>query len=225
MGEGLNMVSFLQKYTEALTLQIKAIQSEVENSVCNVMQGLQGLSLSTEQQKKEADRVLEATYLTPDKKTEMMVESIQKSTDDIFEQAQMTVTHSAVAGSPKAFTVNDSASDVRRMGGMFSKHMESLSTMDDSMKDLVMTMVGSLSNADVIRQRLDHIAEMLHALDLGIGNVIVDLDSRLNLEVVANFKEKLLDFSYSIYSIEQERNLFKGIFGPPPRILRAYNKN
>ena len=53
MGDGLKMASFLQKYTEAMTLQIKAIQAEVDNSVSGVMQALQGLSLSTEQQKKE----------------------------------------------------------------------------------------------------------------------------------------------------------------------------
>ncbi len=224
MGDGLKMASFLQKYTEAMTLQIKAIQAEVDNSVGGVMQALQGLSLSTEQQKKEADRVLEATYLNPDAKTAMMVDNIQKSTDDIFEQAQMAVAQEASTGSPKTVVVTDTTSDVRRMGGMFSKHMESLSTMDDSMKDLVMTMVGSLSNADVIRQRLDHIAEMLRAMDLGISNVIVDLDARLNLEVVESFKEKLLDFSYGIYSIEQERSLFKGVFGPPPSLVRAYNR-
>ncbi len=224
MGDGLKMVSFLQKYTEAMTLQIKAIQAEVDQSVGGVMQALQGLSLSTEQQKKEADRVLEATYLNPDAQTSMMVNNIQKSTDDIFEQAQMAVSQESSTDSPKAVVVTDMASDVRRMGGMFSKHMESLSTMDDSMKDLVMTMVGSLSNADVIRQRLDHIAEMMRALDLGIGNVIVDLDTRLNLEVVESFKEKLLDFSYGIYSIEQERNLFKGVFGPPPSLVRAYQR-
>jgi hypothetical protein len=224
VGDGLKMVSFLQKYTEAMTLQIKAIQAEVDQSVGGVMQALQGLSLSTEQQKKEADRVLEATYLNPDAQTSMMVNNIQKSTDDIFEQAQMAVSQESSTDSPKAVVVTDMASDVRRMGGMFSKHMESLSTMDDSMKDLVMTMVGSLSNADVIRQRLDHIAEMMRALDLGIGNVIVDLDTRLNLEVVESFKEKLLDFSYGIYSIEQERNLFKGVFGPPPSLVRAYQR-
>ena len=224
MGDGLKMASFLQKYTEAMTLQIKAIQAEVDNSVSGVMQALQGLSLSTEQQKKEADRVLEATYLNPDAKTAMMVDNIQKSTDDIFEQAQMAVAQEASTGSPKTVVVTDTTSDVRRMGGMFSKHMESLSTMDDSMKDLVMTMVGSLSNADVIRQRLDHIAEMLRAMDLGISNVIVDLDARLNLEVVESFKVKLLDFSYGIYSIEQERSLFKGVFGPPPSLVRAYNR-
>jgi hypothetical protein len=224
VGDGLKMASFLQKYTEAMTLQIKAIQAEVDNSVGGVMQALQGLSLSTEQQKKEADRVLEATYLNPDAKTAMMVDNIQKSTDDIFEQAQMAVAQEASTGSPKTVVVTDTTSDVRRMGGMFSKHMESLSTMDDSMKDLVMTMVGSLSNADVIRQRLDHIAEMLRAMDLGISNVIVDLDARLNLEVVESFKEKLLDFSYGIYSIEQERSLFKGVFGPPPSLVRAYNR-
>jgi hypothetical protein len=223
VAAGFKMVSFLQKYTEVMNLQIQAIQEQVDESVGGVMKALQDLSTSTEARKKEADSILEATYLAPDANTAKMVDDIQKSTDDIFEQAQRALEQGSAAASPKAVAVTDTTSDIRRMGGMFSKHMESISTMDDSMKDLVMTMVGSLSNTDVIKQRLDHIAEMLRAMNLGIGNVIVDLDNRLHSSVVENFKENLLDFSYKSYSIEEERDAFKAVFGAPPNILKAYS--
>jgi len=223
VAAGFKMVGFLQKYTDVMTRQIQAIQTQVDESVSGVMQALQELSASTEKRKQEADSILEATYLAPDANTAQMVENIQRSTDDIFEQAQMAMAQESASAAPKAVAVTDSSSELRRMGGMFSKHMESISTMDDSMKELVMTMVGSLSNTDVIKQRLDHVAEMLRAMNLGVGNVIVDLDARLNPAVVESFRENLLDFSYKSYSIEEERSAFKSVFGAAPKILRAYS--
>jgi len=215
------MVSFLRNYTEAMTLQIDAIQSQVDLSISNVMQSLQELSASTEQKKAEAEKALEATYLNPDAGTALMVESMQKSTDDIFEQAQQAELSNEATVSVSAS--NDNSDDVRRMGGLFSKHMESMSTMDDSVRGLVLTMVGCLSNADVVKQRLDHIVELMRVMNLGLGNVMVDLDGRLNQNTIATFKDSLLDFAYKNYSIEEERTAFKRIFGAPPMVQRAYD--
>jgi hypothetical protein len=87
VAAGFKMVGFLQKYTDVMTRQIQAIQTQVDESVIGVMQALQELSASTEKRKQEADSILEATYLAPDANTAHMVENIQKSTDDIFEDA------------------------------------------------------------------------------------------------------------------------------------------
>jgi hypothetical protein len=220
--DGLKLVGFLQRYTEVMVLQLKAVQTDIDQSVGSVMQALQGLSSSTERRKQEADKVLETTYLNPDANTALMVENMQRSADEIFDLAQSAVAQGEPVDSPRSASMHDSSSDLRRMGGMFSKHMESLSTMDDSMKDLVMTMVGSLSNGDVIKQRLDHTVDMLRALNIGMGHVVSDLDTRMTRDVVARFREKLLDDAYGMYTVEQERDLFKRIFGPPPRLQRAY---
>ena len=220
MSAGFKMVNFLRSYTEAMTLQIDAIQVQIEDSVVSVMQSLQELSSSTEEKKAVAEKALEDTYLNPDIGTRLMVESIQKSTDDIFEQAK----RSEISGGLSAAN-NDSqdiTDNVRRMGGMFSKHMESMSTLDDSVRDLVFTMVGCLSNADVVRQRLDHVAELMRAMNLGLGDLIVDLDSRLDVRAIETFKDNLLDFSYKKYTVEEEKTAFKKIFGAPPMIRKAY---
>jgi hypothetical protein len=215
------MVSFLRNYTEAMTLQIDAVQSQVDTSMLNVMQSLQELSASTEMKKAEAEKALEATYLDPDAGTALMVESIQKSTDDIFEQAQRDELSKEVT--VPSSSSEDHSDNVRRMGGLFSKHMESISTMDDSVRDLVLTMVGCLSSSDVVKQRLDHIAELMRAMNLGLGNVIVDLDARLNERAIATFKDSLLDFTYKKYTTEEERSAFKQVFGAPPMVRKAYD--
>lgn len=224
MSASLNVVSFLQKYTEVLSKQIEAVQLEMDVSVSSVMTALQDLSTSTEGKKREAEQVLEQTYFAPDANTTAMVDSIQQSADDIFEQAMQSLGASSPSqpASHSSSSSADRGADIRRMGGLFSKHMESISTIDDSVKELVLGMVGSMSNNDVIKQRLDHSVMALRALHLGLANILVDLDERLKPGVIQEFKDNLLEYTFKSFTTEGERNAFKAIFGPPPSILKAY---
>jgi hypothetical protein len=220
MSASLIVVGFLQKYTESLSKQIEAVQEQMDISVSGVMTALQDLSASTEDKKREAELVLEQTYLAPDANTSAMVDSIQKSADDIFEQATKSLS-SPTSASPANI---DGGADIRRMGGLFSKHMESMSTLDDSLKDIVLGMVGSMSNNDVVKQRLDHSMMSLRALHLGLANILVDLEGRLKVDVIRDFKENLLEYTYKSFTTEGERNAFKAIFGAPPSVQKAYSK-
>lgn len=224
MSASLLVVHFLQKYTETLAKQIEAVQQQMDSSVTSVMNALQELSSSTEDKKREAERVLEETYLAPSASTAAMVSSMQQSTDDIFEQAMQSLA-SSPGTDPQfsnATSSGDKGADVRRMGGLFSKHMESMSLIDDSVKEIVLGMVGAMSNNDVIKQRLDHSMTSLRALHLGLANILVDLESRLTAEVIEEFKHNLLEYTFKSFTTEGERNAFKTIFGPPPSTLKAY---
>lgn len=223
LSASLVMVDFLQKYTATLTKQIEAIQQQMDASVSGVMTAVQDLSMSTEAKKQEAERVLEQTYLAPDAGTAVMVDSIQKSTDDIFEQASKALAGDQPSQQLSPAATDDRGAEIRRMGGLFSKHMESISTLDDSVKDIVMGMVGSMSNNDVVKQRLDHINVTFRAMHVGIANILVDLDKRLSPAVIREFRENLLEYVYKSYTTEQERNAFKQVFGASPSVLRAYN--
>lgn len=213
------MVEFLQKYTQVLTQQIEAVQLQMEESAGSVMTAIQDLATSTEKKKQEADLVLEQTYLAPDAKTSALVDSIQKSTDDIFDQAFAEAALSEQKSDP---VKDDSGLDMRRMGGLFSKHMESVSTLDDSVKHIVLNMVGAMSNSDIVKQRLDHLNVGMKAMHTGLANILVDLDSKLSPELIKDFRFRLLDYTYKTYTTEQEKNAFKEIFGASPSVMKAY---
>ena len=225
MSASLLVVYFLQKYTETLAKQIEAVQQQMDSSVTSVMTALQELSASTEDKKREAERVLEETYLAPSASTAAMVSSMQQSTDDIFEQAMQSLATSPNVDPQSSGTTTDKGAEIRRMGGLFSKHMESMSLIDDSVKEIVLGMVGSMSNNDVIKQRLDHSTVSLRALHFGLANILVDLDGRLKADVIREFKENLLEYTFKSFTTEGERNAFKTIFGPPPSILKAYDQS
>lgn len=224
MSASLLVVRFLEKYTEALSKQIEAVQQQMDTSVTSVMTALQDLSASTEDKKRQAELALEQTYLTPDASTSAMVDSIQQSADDIFEQAMQSLSTPQTTQPAPVASASDKGADIRRMGGLFSKHMESMSLLDDSVKEIVLSMVGAMSNNDVIKQRLDHSMMSFRALHLGLSNILVDLDARLNVESIREFKENLLNYTFKSFTTEAERNAFKSIFGAPPSVLKAYDQ-
>ena len=222
MSAELRMVAFLQKYTDVMSLQIEAAQVQVDVSVEQVMRSIKELSISTGKQKSFAEHVIENAYLQPDPQTSSLLTTNQNSTDAIVEFARNS--QSADSLSAHDYKSKEGEDELRRMLGVFSKHMESMSTIDDDIRDILLTMVGCLSSADVMKQRLGHVTDILHAMTSHLSPVIENLDVQFDNQVVGSFKETLLDFVYRRYSVEEERADFKRVFGPPPKIIKAYLK-
>lgn len=217
---GLMIVSFIQKFTMVLAKQIEAVQIEMDESATNVLNAIQDLAKSTESKKEQAEKALEAAYLSPDAGTQDLVSSIQKSTDDIFEQAAMEQASSGIVGMAAesggvAKNQVDTGVEIRRFGGLFSKHMESISTLDDSLQGVVMGMVGSMSNSDIVKQRLDHLITGMSAMHTGLSNILYDLNGTLNPALIADFKARMLEFTYSNFTMETEKAAFSELFGDP----------
>ena len=91
----LNYVGFLNGLSTSLKSQIEAIQLQLEDSSCKVFEALQTLSTSTEAKKKQAEASLDEAYFAPSSAQTAMIDSIQQSTDDIFEQASQLLQSSS----------------------------------------------------------------------------------------------------------------------------------
>lgn len=223
-----DLIEFLRLYTQVLERQLIEIRSVVVNAVVEVMDHIQNLSTTMEEKKQQAEEVLASTYLNPDEGTRDLVASIQGAVDEILAKtkAESHLPHSinnniismhdpvpeeTDAESPEELLKNK----LRRFGGLFSKHMEALSTLDDNVRDLLFSMMGFLSNDDVMAQKLDHIGRLLHGLQISLSYVLVDFDHRFNKQEIEKVKSDLLDFTYQQYTMEEERELFARVFGRP----------
>ena len=182
------------------------------------MKEIDTISNATQRKKQEATAVITNTYLNPDEATKQVVANIQNSVDEVFNNASAGVT-----GAPNArpmavvATPQTHADALRRHGGHFSKHMEALTTLDDEVKNMLMNMMGALSNDDVIGQRLEHIVQGVHALKAGLSYLLVDFSTRFNPGGVATFRNDLLDTTWKQYTMEEERDLFRKHFGDPAK--------
>lgn len=197
------LVNFLNSYTQVIEEQMASVQSSISTAFSDIMAAVQEMSEETEKGRAKADEVLESTYFNPSSETQALVEDIQGSVDDILE----------AAFDAEKEGVAETATSVSRLGGQFSKHMESLATMDDALGELLMDVMAALSNDDVISQRIEHISRSINALKLGLSYMLVDINSRYTLEGVRKLKEDLLDYTCRQYSSEEERVIHEKIFG------------
>lgn len=208
----LELVVFLNKYAELLSEQLGAIRKLIEEAVIVVMDNVNTLSQETAQKASEVEKQLTHTYLNPDQKTSDLVEAIQGNVDELFALASKDLanTHSKATSS--------TAEKQRRLGGQFSKSMEAIGTMDEALSQMLMDMMAALSNDDVIRQKLEHVLQMVNALQVGMSYVMIDFKNKFTQSEVDALKADLLAYTYKIYTCESEKDIQKAIFGLPTEV-------
>lgn len=212
------LVIVLNKYSEVLELQLLGIRETLATAVQSVMSGINEISHATDQEAREANKVLEKTYFNPDDETKEFINTIQNSVDELLSQVQeneLQVEKNNAPSIDEGQRVLDNR--LRRFAGQFSKHMEALSTMDAAVGQILFRMMAALSSDDVIGQRLQHLLHSVHALEIGLSYVLLDISGRFSVKEIEKLKADLLAFTYKQYTMEGEKDLFKKIFGEPPK--------
>lgn len=208
---------FLKKYSEVIALQISAVQADVEASAEAIMSAIRLLTEATVKHKINAENLLEKTCLNGDASSAVAIDLAQKYADQIIVNADA------------AKIENDDllaiANDARQMVSVFMRRTEALALVDDLLHEILLKMAGCLSNADVMKQRLDHIRDIFHSMNNVLSALVEDSGRSITGDAVIGLKESLLDDAYSRYTVENERSEFKRVFGPPPRVLKAYVKS
>ncbi len=203
------VTDFLGKFAEVLELQLIEAKGDLKNVTAKLMEGITQLNSEIETNKKQAEKSLEDTYLNPDQQTKELVDSIQDTVDQLIKQMDGAPTDQSSPAKAKEILDNR----LRRFGGKFSKHMEAISTLDDDVSQVVFDIVGALSNDDVINQQLDHVVNMLNRLRATLSEISTRKDGQLSDQEFAKVKTELLTFTYQQYASEEEKQIFKKVFG------------
>ena len=198
-------VEFLDAYSRVLSRQLLAVEASIETAINEIMLSISELSAETTKYKIQAEKVLEQTYLDPSAETKELMFAVQDSVDDVIAKALCGDDMGDVAE-------KDSNASTRRLAGLFSKRMESMSTIDDALTGLMVTMMGGLSTGDVISQRIEHVARSLNALNLGLSYVLVDVNARFTLPGIVKLREDLMDYTIRQYGSEEERAIHRNFF-------------
>lgn len=204
------LIEFLRQYMSVMEKQLNEIRAIMISTTKGVMGEIEKMSANTEVGKKQAEDMLTNLYLNPDDGAKELVGSIQDAVDDIVNQAQEGAVHE---GSSEVNEDEVLRMKIRRFGGVFSKHMEALSTLDDNIKEVLLSIMGALSTDDVIDQKLDHVERSLNALQISLAYVLVDFETRFSRTGVLKLKKELLQYTYRQYTMENERDIHKKIFG------------
>lgn len=222
MAEGTDasefLVGFLAQFTLLIERELLAIRQSVVHTVESVMNGIEEISTTVEKDKKDADEILEFTYLHPDPETEVLIEDVQRVADELIEGAYRQMenpsgdtisTESITSSKPEVLVQNR----LNRLGVKLDESMRRLDRLDNSVSSSVLAIVGALSSEDLIAQRLEHTILSLKSLQTGLSFLLIDYDERCTKDEVTRITKSILTYTYRQYTAEEEKARFHEIFG------------
>lgn len=208
-----SLITFIRAYTDLMEKHLGAIRDTMRETVDGVMDGIQKISDTTSEKAKQANEVLVSTYTNPTDEAKETMDSVQAEVNRILETAGAN-DQGSPATNELTLSENDPAlSDkLRRSAGFFSKHMEALETLDGELQSVLLHMMGMLSRDDIVAQRIQHVAEALQALQMGLSYMLVDFESRCRGEDIDRFVRDLKTYMMRSYTSEEEKELHYQVF-------------
>ncbi len=201
-----SLIVFVRNYTDLLEHNLRDIHLVMREAVDGVMAGIQEISNKTAEGKRKANEVLTTTYTNPDAEAKKVMDSVQDAVDQVMDQA--------ISGDAKstAQEQEDLKAKLRRSSGIFSKHMESLETLDGELSGLLLSMMGALSRDDVISQRIEHVMMGLNAMQASLTYILTDFETRCKEGEVERYIRDLKAFTLRTYTTEEEKQKFFEVF-------------
>jgi membrane-associated HD superfamily phosphohydrolase len=181
---------------------VSSVRSNLEETVEDVMADIEKLSSKTEDARKNADEAIDKTFLNPDEATQAFVDNIQSFVDDVIEGKSISQESQDLV-----------QKNVTRFGGRFTKHMEAISNLDDKVRDILVVMMGALSVDDKVSQRLNHLNLCIDAFKVFLSYILIDFENRSSAPKIRSLIEDLEQYTWNIYSTNEERNLHAEILG------------
>lgn len=203
------LVDFIHDFTLLTEQQIIAVRKMMEETVREVMESVMNLSDLATKNKNKANEVL------------VHDASKQQTVGSTRSEVEKKEDEELSPGSDESSRRNTIESRLIRAGGIFTKHMEVLSRMDDDLHKLLSRVIGSVSLDDVMAQRLGHVIGSLDILQKELSLILADFKKYHTPEAIKAFRNRVLTEVYLSYTAESEREVFHQIFGHPREIKRV----
>lgn len=199
------LIDYINKFCSMLEFQLEGIRSTLQNTVTGVMSEIETISELSAHSRSEAEKSLDESYFKPNNETKELFSEIQSIADRILEGRPE-------AAGDEADTYNR---NILRFGGRYSKHMEALSRIDTSLEGPLSAVMGALSVDDRAMQRIEHLLLSLRAFRISLEYILVDASRRLSSTHTNALTADLLSYSWQLYSMSEERNVFLRHFEVP----------
>ncbi len=209
------LINYINKFCSMLEVQLDGIKSTLQVTVTGVMSEIETINALSAESKSEAEKSLEEAYFNPNKETKELFTQIQQIADKILEG------HAEEAGG-EADIFNR---NILRFGGRYAKHMEALSRIDTSLQGPLSAMMGALSVDDRAMQRIEHLLLSIRAFRISLEYILVDASRRLSSTHTNALASDLLSYSWQLYSMSEERNVFLQHFDSPEEVADSNSSN
>ena len=203
------LVDFIRDFTRLSENQLLAIRKMMEVTVQDVMSNVATIS-NTADSKTNSTKVV----LTKEGKDGEFNQTVISNSE---EEASIGGSNEEAMDRRKKYLEGK----LRRAGGVFSKHMEALSTMDTDIQNILAKVVGSVSMDDVMGQRLSHVIFSVKLLRRGIAQIVENFEFYQTQKNIKQIRNEILTEVYTSYTAEEEKEIFHKIFGQPKSNKKA----
>jgi len=187
------LVTFLGKYIGLLDKQIEEIRQNISDTTNTLMKNVCELDIIGEDGKKLANAMLIKRDPYQDNSPQFQGDDrfFQNTfSEDLEESQQEKVSH---------FKTTEN----------FKNKMQELNSLDEKLKNIIFSLVGFLSNDDVVRQRLSHVSEAMILIQSGLSNVLLEFENKFNNHEIDNFIKTSFQLMYKQYTMEEEKDCFQ----------------
>lgn len=194
------MVDFVRDFIYLAEQQLLSIRKMMESIVGEIMTSVHAIS------SKADDKIGTASHVL-----------VKDPGTDRFKNASADEADEHVTANESSESKGRASLEAKlmRSGGIFSKHMEVLGTMETEVQEVLIKVVGSVSMDDVMAQRLSHVTQSIKILRRGLSKVMKDNQNFRTQENVKRFRNEILTEVYLSYTAEEEKKIFHKIFGQP----------
>ncbi len=114
----------------------------------------------------------------------------------------------------------DPTAKVRHVSESLSAHMAGLSTLDESVRACLFSIMGGLGVDDVVRQRLEHVSTAMIALQDGVKGIMHfnANGATFSEKDIQAIRTEMLSKMYKAFTMEDEKKVFSSVFGAVPGI-------
>jgi hypothetical protein len=185
-----DMMEFVSKFSSLMSAQLKEVQ-ETLHSTCNeMMNNIQTINEIADTKKNMADEVL-----------------VKDAASSKFISKKMSEISSN--SSSQAADFSDALSATKQK---FAAHSESFQELDETVRNLLFSMMGALSMDDVVQQRLEHVAFGMGEMSASLEKNLLKTKNEFNATTVESLSASLLSAMFKSYTMETEKQVFKSVF-------------
>ena len=114
----------------------------------------------------------------------------------------------------------DPTAKVSYVSHTLSTHMSGLTSLDQSVRACLFSIMGSLSVDDIVRQRLEHLSTAMLALQEGVKGILKHNENEATFgeKDFQSIRQEMLSKMYKAFTMEDEKKVFSGVFGVVPGI-------
>lgn len=181
------MLEFITHYIDLTQHQLLKIKEEMDETCHTIMGQVEKISNVADTKKEEAETIIVKNQKVRNKKEEK-------------------------SNSEENITLKNS---FQRSGGLYTKSMEAVSSLDENLQAIVMGVIGIISMDDVIKQRMQHVIYSVNMLKEVIHEIVPLVQKGLTRGEVSTVRNRLLSRTYRVYTMESEKKLFHSYFGRP----------